>query len=439
MNRGFLRSILVISIAFLLSKFLQFCIFYLINYIGYSRAITFDKSNLILYKELEHKNGLNLLNGNLLNAFMVSLSSWDTHYYIKNVINIANNNSVNQTSENDMAFSPLVWCKMLALLIRYFKSEYWLSVIFLTNQIVNYLGALLFYTYIMIQTGTNGFAMVCTLFYIFNLSAIFQTTIYSENLSLVLIFSGLILRHLSMTSGNIGYKYFLTIPFFVLSVFNRPNNVLVGTFYIYDLYDMILCCNVKKLLIPFVSGISLGLAAIYNLIIMPSIFYCDNSGFSWCYTGNIQKLIIFKQTVSIRLPFFYSYIQSKYWNIGFLKYYTVSNLPNFLLAMPQTIILISSLRYNSNLSDQSQLTISAFKATTVLFLILIFTVTHVQIINRLTGFLSPLWISYIVDILFLKNATTSKFDFYIVRFYCIFTAVYFFIQTLLFLAFLPPA
>ncbi len=40
-------------------------------------------------------------------------------------------------------------------------------------------------------------------------------------------------------------------------------------------------------------------------------------------------------------PFIYSYVQAKYWNIGFLRYWTVQQLPNFLLGAPPLILLFS--------------------------------------------------------------------------------------------------
>ncbi|KAI0808158.1 GPI mannosyltransferase 2 [Fomes fomentarius] len=40
-------------------------------------------------------------------------------------------------------------------------------------------------------------------------------------------------------------------------------------------------------------------------------------------------------------PFIYNYVQAKYWNIGFLRYWTVQQLPNFLLGAPPLILLFS--------------------------------------------------------------------------------------------------
>ena len=49
---------------------------------------------------------------------------------------------------------------------------------------------------------------------------------------------------------------------------------------------------------------------------------------------------------SDRLPLIYAHVQSKYWNGGFLRYWTIQQLPNFLIAAPVLFLLsISSMTH----------------------------------------------------------------------------------------------
>lgn len=45
-------------------------------------------------------------------------------------------------------------------------------------------------------------------------------------------------------------------------------------------------------------------------------------------------------------PLIYGYVQGKYWNVGFLRYWTLQQLPNFIIAAPPlALLLVSSTQY----------------------------------------------------------------------------------------------
>ena len=106
------------------------------------------------------------------------------------------------------------------------------------------------------------------------------------------------------------------------------------------------------------------------------------------------------QWCSQTLPFIYSHVQSKYWNVGFLRYWTINQLPNFILAAPTLSLIFAysfhhlrkmlpELGFSNNSSTPSRSFRSstidphAIHATILCFILLV--ASHTQIVLRQAG------------------------------------------------------
>ncbi|CAN8098103.1 unnamed protein product [Discula destructiva] len=148
------------------------------------------------------------------------------------------------------------------------------------------------------------------------------------------------------------------------------------------------------------------------------------------------------------VPSIYNFVQREYWGSGgFLHYWTLSNVPLFLLAAPMLFIMgkggkdvflqtakIPQTQPTGSRVDGArlQLVVRSMVFVQVLLVVLAFTNYHVQIITRLSsGY--PAWYWWVAACL--RSPKTRGFGSALV----VFMVMYALIQAVLFASFLPPA
>ncbi|KAI3386843.1 hypothetical protein SNEBB_000369 [Seison nebaliae] len=212
--------------------------------------------------------------------------------------------------------------------------------------------------------------LICLLFS-FNPATIFFFSSYSESM-----FFFLTILSITLMFGR--NKFYLSlIPLFIAS-FIRSNNflylIITGSYLFSELYHRFIHKkNILFSLAIFSFKLSLSILIIFiplfsyqamiysyfcqlNIIkIFPfNLLFPNSSNISspsWCSIDSLMKHLV-------GFPISYSYIQSKYWNVGFLRFYEMKQFFNFIMASPIFYLsgrLISNYRMKKLCCDMKKL------------------------------------------------------------------------------------
>jgi len=187
-------------------------------------------------------------------------------------------------------------------------------------------------------------------------------------------------------------QWFFASLLFALAGMFRSNGVFLAGFIIWGL-----------LVRPSLNGqiphprILLESLTLTAIVFSPFIGHQYFAYLSFCSRSITEPV---PQWCSRKLPFIYSYVQSKYWNVGFLRYWTISQLPNFLLAAPTLSLIFAycfhhlrkmlpELVFSNNRSTPSRsfksLTIDPHVIHATIFCFMLLTASHTQIVLRIAG------------------------------------------------------
>lgn len=198
-------------------------------------------------------------------------------------------------------------------------------------------------------------AEIATVLFCFNPASIFFSAPYSESLYSWLSFSVMLKCFEDINS------VLIIVPL-SLSILCRSNGLINIGFFVYHGVKKMFKQNtllsfitvlLKVVSILIIIAFHFGLMQVYNFYL-----FCFKKTFNFpefikdfavqndlVLAGN-RTNVSASPWCSSNLPISYSYVQEHYWNVGFLRYYELKQIPNFLLALPIVfIILVNSLKY----------------------------------------------------------------------------------------------
>ncbi|KAJ3788657.1 glycosyltransferase family 76 protein [Lentinula aff. detonsa] len=226
--------------------------------------------------------------------------------------------------------------------------------------------------------------------------------------------------------------FFATICFCLANTF-RSNGILLSGFI---LWGLLVDPLIKTTRLPMRLSVYVKSIAYTAMIFAPFIYHQTTGYLAFC-TGSDHKHIhtAGPSWCSQSLPLIYSHVQSTYWNVGLLRYWTLAQFPNFIIAAPPFIVMIA---YSVHIlrkwmrGDASQSEVALIPHTIhacVLCCMLLFN-SHVQIVLRLAPSM-PL-IYWAAAWLVMDHATAA-------RWWVCWSIIWGSLSSLLWSTFLPPA
>ncbi|RHZ83134.1 hypothetical protein Glove_99g42 [Diversispora epigaea] len=355
---------------------------------------------------------------NIFNRIFRVFLRWDSFYFL----HIAEEGYVFEQSNAFFPFYPLlirglgnsVFLPLKSILS--YKQIMLLSGVLISN-ISFILASINLYKLSIKLFNDEKFAFITAIFYIITPSCVFMSAIYTESLFAYLGFLGMIFY--------VEKKYWKSAIVWSLASFTRSNGIVFIGFFVYELLiKEIMRMDLKLLITRFVKTLLLSIITLSSFIAF-QIYGYDSFCIlftpirPWCYS---------------KIPLLYSFVQEHYWNCGFLRYYEIKQIPNFVLASPMIILSLFGIykyaRYDlkrilslnlisGNLADKTSSSsekkndCSPYFSTSILpfiylwaiLLLYVITSMHIQVITRF--FSSQPTVYWFASHLFINSLTKS--------------------------------
>ncbi|KAG6545043.1 hypothetical protein Mapa_013737 [Marchantia paleacea] len=203
---------------------------------------------------------------------------------------------------------------------------------YLINNVSFVLAAYFLYRLTQALLEDEKLALTAAALFCFNPASTFYSAVYSESLFALLSFTGLV----CFVSG----AKWSSIVFFGLSSGVRSNGILHAGFFLFQaLHKVFHLGNLKRTLSQIVP-VALVAALQSVAVAAPFLAFQTYGYFQLCHD---QTRAPPRPWCNSPLPYLYGFVQSHYWKVGFLRYFQLKQLPNFLLASPMLCLAICSI------------------------------------------------------------------------------------------------
>eukprot|EP00127_Corallochytrium_limacisporum_P005642 Clim_evm21s210 gene=Clim_evmTU21s210 len=259
----------------------------------------------------------------LIRSLLMGHVNWDAVFFL----HLA---KYGWTYEQFLAFFPLyptlvyvtgnVLYILLQALITY-ETTLWLSG-FLVNMVA-FAGAAVF-LYKWAITMTNGdmrISHLTALFFCLTPANVHFTALYTEATYCVFAFGG-------MYFYAIG-RMWLAAVMMGIAASGRGNGLILGGFFIYSALRVL---QQRGAVAPQRVVVQLVTCGVQFIIVLIPWFMFQYYGYLLYCMGDIDP-----EWCSWKLPLPYRYVQAKYWDVGFLTYWSFKQTHNFILAAPLVI------------------------------------------------------------------------------------------------------
>ncbi|GMH10277.1 hypothetical protein Nepgr_012118 [Nepenthes gracilis] len=249
---------------------------------------------------------------------------WDSVYFIR----IA---KCGYEYEHFYAFFPLlpVFISLLAntVLRPFIPIIGYRAVLALSGYVINnvafLVAAVYFYRLSVRVLKDPDASLRASILFCYNPASIFYSSIYSESLYALFSIGGL---YVLMSSGKS-----ISVLCFALSGAARSNGVLnAGYFCFQIMHQSYNAIFVKKRAYLFLQIVIAGVV-LCICILIPFLAFQSYGYYHICRGHSLEEM---RPWCKARIPLMYNFIQSHYWGVGFLRYFQLKQLPNFLLAAP---------------------------------------------------------------------------------------------------------